>query len=92
MGLSVSETGTAPRIAELRAVATPANLALAAILGLGWVALIGWTGAGPAGWQARSCAGLDLRPAACAGVSTAKDASRIVPHVAAASLTTSVTR
>ena len=86
MDLSISDPGTAPRLAELRAVATPANHALAAILGFGWVALIGWTGAGPAGWQARSCAGLDLRPAACQGVPTAKDASRIVPHGLAASL------
>ena len=85
MAPSVSDPA-APRLAELRAVATPANLALAAILGLGWVALIGWTGAGPAGWQARSCAGLDLRPAACQGVPAAKDASRLVPHADVASL------
>ena len=88
MGVSVSDSrpDLALRLAELRAVATPANLAVAAILGLGWVALIGWTGAGPAGWQARSCAGLDLRPAACEGVPTGKDASRIVPHGATVSL------
>ncbi|MFK5600391.1 hypothetical protein ACFZ8E_25875 [Methylobacterium sp. HMF5984] len=86
MGLSVSDSGTALRLAELRAVATPANLALVGILGFAWVALIGWTGAGPDGWQARSCAGLAVRPAACQGIPPAKDASRIVPHVSAASL------
>ncbi|TXN33327.1 hypothetical protein FV232_21480 [Methylobacterium sp. WL30] len=86
LSVSVSDPGTALRLAELRAVATPANLALVGILGLAWVALIGWTGAGPDGWQVRSCAGLAVRPAACQGVPPAKDASRIVPHVLAASL------
>lgn len=47
-------------------IGTPANLALCAVVALGWLALIGWTGAGQTGWQARLCADLDGQPRACA--------------------------
>lgn len=47
-------------------ICTPANLALCAVVALGWLALIGWTGAGQTGWQARLCADLDGQPRACA--------------------------
>ncbi|MBD8906255.1 hypothetical protein [Methylorubrum zatmanii] len=50
------------------AVCTPANLLVCSVVALGWFALIGWTGAGPEGWQARLCADLDLQPRACAAV------------------------
>jgi hypothetical protein len=47
-------------------IGTPANLALCLVVALAWLALIGWTGAGQTGWQARLCADLDLQPRACA--------------------------
>ncbi|WP_331285237.1 MULTISPECIES: hypothetical protein [Methylobacteriaceae] len=60
----------------LRAVCTPANLLLCAVVAFGWFALIGWTGAGPDGFQARLCADLDLQPRACAAVQSMSDAGR----------------
>ncbi len=62
-------------VAVLRAVCTPGNLAVAATLAFGWLALIGWTGAGPDSWQARVCADLDLQPRACALVPSTGNAS-----------------
>ncbi|GAB6845011.1 hypothetical protein HNR00_004409 [Methylorubrum rhodinum] len=47
-------------------ICTPANLALCLVVALAWLALVGWTGAGQTGWQARLCADLDLQPRACA--------------------------
>ncbi|WP_286158906.1 hypothetical protein [Methylobacterium sp. Leaf456] len=47
-------------------ICTPANLALCLVVALAWLALVGWTGAGQTGWQARLCAELDLQPHACA--------------------------
>jgi hypothetical protein len=64
----------------LRALVRPANLILGAVVLLGWVCLLYWTGTGPSGWQARACAGLDHAPRACADVIPAKDQSRVVPH------------
>ncbi|MCJ2080367.1 hypothetical protein [Methylobacterium sp. J-090] len=55
-------------LATARAVCTPGNLVLAGTLAFGWLALIGWTGAGPESWQARVCADLDRQPRACAVV------------------------
>ncbi|MDR7036595.1 MULTISPECIES: hypothetical protein [Methylobacterium] len=52
-------------LAQLRAASSPANLLLVAILLVGWLALIGWTGAGPRGWQARLCAGLAAQSQSC---------------------------
>lgn len=54
--------------ATLRGLCTPGNLLLAGVLVLGWLALIGWTGAGADGWQARLCADLDLQPRVCQAV------------------------
>ena len=68
--------GLAPRVmAVARAVCTPGNLVAAGTLAFGWLALIGWTGAGPESWQARVCADLDLRPRACAVVQASGTAS-----------------
>lgn len=62
-----------------RAVCTPANLTFGAVLALAWLALIGWTGAGPDGWQARICADLHQGPQSCAIASLGKDQSRVAP-------------
>lgn len=74
-------------LATARAVCTPANVALVGALAFGWLALIGWTGAGPDGWQARVCARLDLQPASCGAVGVAKDQSRLVPYAVADDVT-----
>ena len=71
-------------LALARAVCTPANLTFGAVLALAWLALIGWTGAGPDGWQARICADLHQGPQSCAVSIPAKDQSRIVPVALAA--------
>lgn len=60
----------------LRSVCTPANLLLCAVVAFGWFALIGWTGAGPDGFQARLCADLDLPPRACAAVQSSSETGR----------------
>ncbi|KQP10587.1 hypothetical protein ASF28_05580 [Methylobacterium sp. Leaf99] len=62
-------------MAAIRAVCTPGNLVLVGTLAFGWLALIGWTGAGPDSWQARVCADLDLQPRACAVVQSPGAAS-----------------
>ncbi|MER2268972.1 hypothetical protein [Methylobacterium oxalidis] len=65
------------RIPEpLRAALSPMALLPVGLLLLGWLALVGWTGAGPAGWQARVCAGLDLPPRSCGTVQPADEAAR----------------
>lgn len=70
------EPGYAQRaMAAVRTVCTPGNLVLAGTLAFGWLALIGWTGAGPESWQARVCADLDLQPRACALVQSSRAAS-----------------
>jgi len=61
--------------AAFRALCTPANLAALGVLAFGWLALVGWTGAGPDSWQARVCADLELQPRACAVIPSAGDAS-----------------
>ncbi|KAA0121442.1 hypothetical protein CIW48_23880 [Methylobacterium sp. P1-11] len=66
-------------LALVRAVCTPANLTFGAVLALAWLALIGWTGAGPDGWQARICADLHQGPQSCAIASLGKDQSRVAP-------------
>lgn len=71
-------------LAYARAVCTPANLTFGAVLALAWLALIGWTGAGPEGWQARLCADLHQGPQSCAVTDAVKDQSRIVPVAFAA--------
>ncbi|MHB2207497.1 hypothetical protein [Methylobacterium sp. CM6257] len=71
-------------LALVRAVCTPANLTFGAVLALAWLALIGWTGAGPEGWQARLCADLHQGPQSCAVTGAMKDQSRIVPVASAA--------
>lgn len=88
-GLSESTHRTGPSaeaLASLRSVAAavsrPANLLAVLVVLLGWAALISWTGNGPGGWQARTCAGLDLTLRVCAEVHPAKDASRVAPHTA----------
>ncbi|MEE7462907.1 hypothetical protein MFUR16E_17455 [Methylobacterium fujisawaense] len=60
----------------------PANLLAALLVILGWAALISWTGNGPGGWQARTCAGLAPSARTCVTAGQAKDASRVVPHTA----------
>ncbi|WP_245930681.1 hypothetical protein [Methylobacterium radiodurans] len=71
-----TEAVSEPRlVAVLREALAPANLALGAVLLLGWFALVSWTGAGPAGWQARLCAGLDLQPRACGAVQVTDEAA-----------------
>ena len=73
-----------PGVALARAFCTPGNLTFGAVLVLAWLALIGWTGAGPEGWQARICADLHQGPQSCAVAGPAKDQSRIVPVAVAA--------
>lgn len=68
-------------LAMVRAVATPSNLTLAGAVTFGWLALVAWTGNGPEGWQARSCAELDLGRTSCSAVRFTKDQSRLAPHV-----------
>lgn len=67
-------TARAPE--ELRRVLRPSNLLLGGVLLAGWLALVGWTGAGPEGWQARLCADLDLRPRSCSAVQPVGAAGR----------------
>ncbi|MEA1833370.1 hypothetical protein U8607_14895 [Methylobacterium durans] len=63
-------------LTQLRVLASPMNVLLGGLLVLGWLAFVGWTGAGPTGWQARVCGGLDLRPQACGPVRTRDEAVR----------------
>lgn len=63
----------------LLALCSPANLVLAVLVAAGWLALIGWTGTGSAGWQARLCADLELQPRSCSAVRTTHDAGRVGP-------------
>ncbi|BAU89113.1 hypothetical protein MPPM_0508 [Methylorubrum populi] len=79
--LAASQEGFSP-LRLLRAACTPANLLVCAVVAFGWFALIGWTGAGPDGWQARLCADLDLQPRACAAVQLTGEAG----HTASASV------
>lgn len=60
----------------------PANLLAALVILVGWSALLSWTGNGPGGWQARTCAGSGPPSRACAEATPAKDLSRVVPHTA----------
>ncbi len=73
--LATAQEGFSP-VRLLRAVCTPANLLVCAVVAFGWFALLGWTGAGPDGWQARLCADLDLQPRSCAAVRLSVDADR----------------
>lgn len=70
----------------LRSVVTtasrPANLLAVLVVLLGWAALLSWTGNGPGGWQARTCARLDLASRACSEIGPVKDASPVVLHTA----------
>lgn len=75
LGLGTAQEGFSPA-RLLRTVCTPANLLLCAVVAIGWFALIGWTGAGPDGWQARLCADLDLQPRACSAVRFIDEADR----------------
>ncbi len=68
--------------AEAISLLRPANLLAALLVILGWAALISWTGNGPGGWQARTCAGLAPSAHACVTATRAKDAGRVVPHTA----------
>ncbi len=69
------------------AVATPSRLTLAGAVTVGWLALVAWTGTGPDGWQARSCAEFDLGRSSCAAVRFTKDQSRIASHPQVANFT-----
>ena len=71
--------------AAIRAACTPANLLLGAVVAFGWLALIGWTGAGPDGWQARICADLDLQPRACSAIHVSDDTGRAAGPASSAS-------
>ena len=75
LGLAAAQESFSP-LRVLRSVCTPANLLLCVVVAFGWFALIGWTGAGPDGWQARLCADLDLQPRACASVRLTDEAGR----------------
>ncbi|MGW5839765.1 hypothetical protein ACWFZ6_17265 [Methylorubrum extorquens] len=73
--LATAQEGFSP-VRLLRAVCTPANLLVCAVVACGWFALLGWTGAGPDGWQARLCADLDLQPRSCAAVQLLSEPGR----------------
>ena len=60
----------------LRWILRPSNLLLGGVLLAGWLARVGWTGAGPEGWQARLCADLDLQPRSCSAVQPVDAAGR----------------
>jgi hypothetical protein len=60
----------------VRSALRPSNLLLGGVLLAGWLVLVGWTGAGPEGWQARLCADLDLQPRACGAIQLADEAGR----------------
>ncbi len=77
---SVAHVEAPAATAALRTLVRPVNLLLGAMVLLGWMCLLSWTGTGPGGWQARACVGLDHAPRACADVVPAKDQSRVVPH------------
>ncbi|GJE53538.1 hypothetical protein EKPJFOCH_0002 [Methylobacterium thuringiense] len=66
--------------ATIRVASTPSNLLLALAVIAGWLALVSWTGVGPDGWQARSCADLDLGRTACNAARLSKNQDRLVPH------------
>ncbi|KQQ27163.1 hypothetical protein ASF53_19900 [Methylobacterium sp. Leaf123] len=71
VGLAAERTTAQEGLSPARlfkAVCTPGNLLVCAVVAFGWFALLGWTGAGPDGWQARLCADLDLQPRSCAAV------------------------
>ncbi|KNY20353.1 hypothetical protein [Methylobacterium sp. ARG-1] len=85
LSASTHRTGPAAEaVASLRSVlvaaSRPANLLALLVVLLGWTALISWTGNGPGGWQARTCAGRDQSPRACAEVLPPKDQSRVAPY------------
>jgi hypothetical protein len=82
--LDAARTSGPGPVALARAACTPANLTFAAVLVLAWLALIGWTGAGPEGWQARICADLHQGLQSCTTTSAVKDQSRIAQVAVAA--------
>jgi hypothetical protein len=72
--------GFVPRSLDLlRLALRPSNLLLGGVLLAGWLVLVGWTGAGPEGWQARLCADLDLQPRSCSAIRITDDAGRGQP-------------
>ncbi|GEP00337.1 hypothetical protein [Methylobacterium haplocladii] len=78
------QSGPVRILGTIRAIATPSNLMLAGAVAFGWLALVAWTGNGPDGWQARSCAEFDLGRASCSTIRFTKDQSRIAPFMDAA--------
>ena len=80
-GTTIYGTWASRAWSSVRPLCTPSTLALVGVLAFSWLALIGWTGAGPDSWQARSCAGLDLPPASCSAAQAPKNQDRLVPHM-----------
>ncbi len=73
--VEASRTGERSRLlTAARSAFRPANLLPALLILLGWLAFIGWTGAGADGWQARVCADLAVQARSC-GMVQAEDTS-----------------
>ncbi len=68
-------------LAALSASLHPANLILGAIVLLGWVCLLFWTGAGLEGGETPACANLTVSSRPCPDDVPTKDQSRVAPHV-----------
>lgn len=61
--------GAALRIlASIRSACRMSNLLPGLLILVGWLAFIGWTGAGSDGWQARVCADLGGQARSCGAI------------------------